>query len=177
MNKTKSGFTIVELLIVIVVIGILAAITIVAYNGIQQRGRDAKRIDDVAKIVKAMRLWGIDTTADFNTSNAGSSGGTVGWFDTVYSPYISVKALLVASGNLSDGVVDPINSKTGNTYAYMVSPCNSSTTEPRKRVVLARLENVPAQTVTQQIGTTCSSGTFSTYFTSYNMNYAQLVEI
>lgn len=30
----KRGFTIVELLIVIVVIGILAAITIVAYNGI-----------------------------------------------------------------------------------------------------------------------------------------------
>lgn len=41
MLKTKSGFTIVELLIVIVVIAILAAITIVAYNGIQQRARDS----------------------------------------------------------------------------------------------------------------------------------------
>lgn len=36
-NSTKSGFTIVELLVVIVVIGILAAITIVAYRGISQR--------------------------------------------------------------------------------------------------------------------------------------------
>ena len=36
-KKTNTGFTIVELLIVIVVIGILAAITIVAYNGIQKR--------------------------------------------------------------------------------------------------------------------------------------------
>lgn len=44
MKKTKSGFTIVELLIVIVVIGILAAITIVAYNGIQQRAQNAQRI-------------------------------------------------------------------------------------------------------------------------------------
>lgn len=35
----KRGFTIVELLIVIVVIGILAAITIVAYSGIQDRAR------------------------------------------------------------------------------------------------------------------------------------------
>ncbi|MCY1358761.1 type II secretion system protein G [compost metagenome] len=37
--KADKGFTIVELLIVIVIIGILAAITIVAYNGIQNRGK------------------------------------------------------------------------------------------------------------------------------------------
>lgn len=36
----KHGFTIVELLIVIVVIAILAAITIIAYNGIQNRAND-----------------------------------------------------------------------------------------------------------------------------------------
>jgi prepilin-type N-terminal cleavage/methylation domain-containing protein len=39
MGKTKSGFTIVELLIVIVVIAILAAITAVAFNGIQSRAK------------------------------------------------------------------------------------------------------------------------------------------
>lgn len=37
--KANKGFTIVELLIVIVVIAILAAITIVAYNGIQNRAK------------------------------------------------------------------------------------------------------------------------------------------
>jgi prepilin-type N-terminal cleavage/methylation domain-containing protein len=40
-TKINKGFTIVELLIVIVIIGILAAITIVAYNGIQNRGKTA----------------------------------------------------------------------------------------------------------------------------------------
>lgn len=45
MNK-KSGFTIVELLIVIVVIGILAAITVVAYNGIQARTLNTVRASE-----------------------------------------------------------------------------------------------------------------------------------
>ena len=52
LRKT-SGFTIVELLIVIVVIGILAAITIVAYNGIQNRANgtaaEALAVDMVKK--------------------------------------------------------------------------------------------------------------------------------
>lgn len=53
--KTKErGFTIVELLIVIVVIAILAAITIVAFSGIQQRSRDSARQADVSNLVKAL---------------------------------------------------------------------------------------------------------------------------
>ena len=42
--QKQTGFTIVELLIVIVVIGILAAITIVAYNGVQQRAHNTARL-------------------------------------------------------------------------------------------------------------------------------------
>lgn len=55
--KTKSGFTIVELLIVIVIIGILAAITIVAYNGIQTRARDNVRKADIANLAKGIELY------------------------------------------------------------------------------------------------------------------------
>lgn len=43
-NVRQSGFTIVELLIVIVVIGILAAISIVAHNGVQARAVDAQQL-------------------------------------------------------------------------------------------------------------------------------------
>jgi prepilin-type N-terminal cleavage/methylation domain-containing protein len=55
--KKQTGFTIVELLIVIVVIGILAAITIVAYNGIQQRARNAQVIAGVDTYYKALRSY------------------------------------------------------------------------------------------------------------------------
>ena len=48
MNSQKqNGFTIVELLIVIVVIGILAAITIVAYNGVQDRAKVSRVAHDL----------------------------------------------------------------------------------------------------------------------------------
>lgn len=56
--KTKqTGFTIVELLIVIVVIGILAAITIVAYTGVQGSARDAERKSDIAAAQKALEMY------------------------------------------------------------------------------------------------------------------------
>ncbi len=46
------GFTIIELLIVIVVIGILAAITIVAYAGIQNRAKTGSNLSMAEMIIK-----------------------------------------------------------------------------------------------------------------------------
>jgi type II secretion system protein G len=53
----QKGFTIVELLIVIVVIGILAAIVIMAYNGIQNRANDASVQTDLKNIGKALENY------------------------------------------------------------------------------------------------------------------------
>lgn len=55
--KASNGFTIVELLIVIVVIAILAAITITTYNGVQQRANNTARITDVRNWQKIFSLY------------------------------------------------------------------------------------------------------------------------
>lgn len=58
--NNKEGFTIVELLIVIVIIGILAAISIVSYNGVAAKARDAQRVQDIQTIAKALELYYVD---------------------------------------------------------------------------------------------------------------------
>lgn len=57
MKKATTGFTIVELLIVIVVIAILAAVTIIAYNGIQNRSKNTATISAVNSYVKLINLY------------------------------------------------------------------------------------------------------------------------
>jgi len=65
----QKGFTIVELLIVIVVIAILAAITVVAYNGIQTRSENAKTVAAVSAWAKAIRMYETDK-GSWPTSNS-----------------------------------------------------------------------------------------------------------
>lgn len=56
-NSTSNGFTIVELLIVIVVIAILAAISIVAYTGVQGSARFSAYRSDIQAINKAILMY------------------------------------------------------------------------------------------------------------------------
>lgn len=55
--KQQTGFTIVELLIVIVVIGILAGITVVAYRGVQNRANDTAIQNDLTKLAQTFELY------------------------------------------------------------------------------------------------------------------------
>ncbi|HEX5798078.1 MAG TPA: type II secretion system protein [Candidatus Saccharimonadales bacterium] len=73
LKRKESGFTLVELLIVIVVIGILAAIVITTFTGVQKKGRDAERKSDVKSIASHMEIYFSEnsrypTLTDLNTA-------------------------------------------------------------------------------------------------------------
>ncbi len=74
IKSHRSGFTIVELLVVIVVIGILAAITIVSYTGISQRATISSLqsdLDNVSKLLKLSQVTNSSYPADLSTINGG----------------------------------------------------------------------------------------------------------
>lgn len=74
--STARGFTIVELLIVIVIIAILAAITVVAYNGIQNRAADSSVQSDLRNLANRMHVKSIEDDSVYpNTELALSQSG------------------------------------------------------------------------------------------------------
>ena len=116
MKKTiNRGFTIVELLVVIVVIGILAAITMVSYSGISSKASTTAAKSNAASVKQVIETFYAD-----NGTNAGN--GT--WPATAtavntYSSGATALAKLPASITLSAGTValNATNGKTTITYS------------------------------------------------------------
>lgn len=70
----QRAFTIVELLIVIVVIGILAAITIVAFNGVQDRAKTTALVSDLTSASKQLKIDQV-TSGGYPATVAAANGG------------------------------------------------------------------------------------------------------
>ncbi len=82
--RKQSGFTIVELLIVIVIIAILAAITIVAYNGIQDRAKATSVQSAASQAAKRVMQFYIERADTYPANQAAfdalvSSGGSASY--------------------------------------------------------------------------------------------------
>ena len=171
MRKTMSGFTLVELLIVIVVIGILASITIVSYNGAQKRARDSKRIDDVAQIGRGLQLWA-GSDKSLTTFSGGTGGQGYGWFENNYGgANIAIKQVLLNTKLATSGIHDP--RFVNMSQDYVIALC--TTASDNRRVVMAKLEQAPSKTVALQITqASCTSGSYSSWVTTNGMNYAKV---
>jgi len=96
MWAKQKGFTIVELLVVIVVIAILATITVVAYSGITTRAKNNARLSDVETITKALELYYSDKGFYPNGTNysPGSTAINSSWSTTTDGSWSNLEAAL-----------------------------------------------------------------------------------
>jgi general secretion pathway protein G len=92
-SHRTQGFTIVELLIVIVVIAILAAISIVAYNGIQDRARESLMKSELSTASKKLELYAIDEGKLPNTT------GSQDAVDMTFSFPVGIPNVLLCGSN------------------------------------------------------------------------------
>lgn len=131
LNKQSKGFTIVELLIVIVVIGILAGLVITTYNGIQQKARNTERTTDLKTFQSQLEAYNANNGRYPTTTDLGTTGANnVTWIGT------NLKGM--DKETLSDPKASPhdfslLNTGTGtaNKYTYVPSPsgCDNSATD------------------------------------------------
>lgn len=125
MNKHK-GFTIVELIVVIVVIAILAAITLVAYTMLQGRAHDTQRVQDITNLQKAIEIY---STQNGQLPAKGTTGNN--WANSRDNPTDFITGISGEGTSLSALLVDPIN--TGNYYyRYYVYSAGTSGCESIK---------------------------------------------
>lgn len=119
LKKRNQGFTIVELLIVIVVIGILALLVITTYSGIQQKARNSKRSSDVKSL--QTQLEAFYSQNGFYPSRTDMNNDT--WLTTNMKS-LDKNALIDPSNAAQSN--DFVTAPVAKTYAYDV--LNSSST-------------------------------------------------
>lgn len=147
-----QAFTIVELLIVIVVIGILAAITIVAYNGVQQRARDAERQQDISTIQKLVEMYYVDHGAFPPTTDMQSPTWRAANLATKdQGPFINP-----SDPNSTNSVLAPGSTVTIKQYSYYSNKsdgtlCTSGDTDCTQYHMAWRLESDPSVVQTKNV--------------------------
>lgn len=114
----KRGFTLIELMIAVAIIGILTAVATVSYSSVRLRARDAQRINDLNQIKVVLSLYyGAQTPPQFPTLNTKTTidGSTDALSTTLQPNYIRQMP------------VDPVNAGT-SVYKYQSSNSSKSFT-------------------------------------------------
>jgi general secretion pathway protein G len=140
-TRNQKGFTIVELLIVIVVIGILAALVITTFTGIQKKARDTERQTDIKALHGQLEAYFAQngkypTLANMNDR---ASGGFLATNMKGLDKEATKDPKSTASG---DAQYNLAGAAAANVYSYAVTPtdCNNTTTECTGYKLTATLE-------------------------------------
>ena len=173
LKLKQQAFTIVELLIVIVVIAILAAISIVAYNGIQNRARTSSVTSALSQAVKKIKVWQVD-----NPSTTPSSLATVGvTSDDVtyqYSPGTNGSYCITATnGNISYKITENSAATSGGCAGHGQGGQSAITNilpNPSAETNQTYIANASGSTVTREINSSATNGSYAVKVVTNGVN-------
>jgi len=87
--KSKLGFTLIELMVVMAIIGMLASIVLTLVSGAQRDAKDKRRIADLQQLQKALELYYVDhQTFPKESEGANGSIGANPTFLSLLGPYL-----------------------------------------------------------------------------------------
>lgn len=122
-NVMKKGFTLVELLVVVAIIGLMAGIATVSVNSVRSKGRDAKRVADIKQIQNALELHYSDVgdypDAPANNSTLGTTTAGANNAQVLSSSGWEAALTAGATAYMTGVPRDPMNSGL-YTYTYTV---------------------------------------------------------
>ena len=125
-SKQHKGFTLVELLIVIVIIGILAAISLVTYNGITGKANDSAVQQDLTNIAKKLEMYYAEqgeypsTTAQLTTLALSASKSSYGSHYIYNNKEFNLLYCRPSSGEINMYAL-VASSESGNMFQYTAS--------------------------------------------------------
>ena len=116
--KDESGFTLIEILIVIVIIGILAAIALAMFTTQKDKGHDADAKSNAAGLAAAMKSCYVET-ADYNDCDGAGAGDKLGVTGLPMGPGTGEVSVNVS--NASSFVITAISKAANGGHKFMVS--------------------------------------------------------
>lgn len=115
MKRTShGGFTIVELLIVVVVIAILAAITVVSYNGITNQATDTTVKNDMRQFAQKIELFKVSDSTELYPKGSQLTGLGISFTKSAYDTSINNLIYCIATDSRSWALVGV--AKTGKLW-------------------------------------------------------------
>lgn len=181
--RRRLGFTLIEILVVLAILGILVSISSLVWGSIASRGRDNTRKTDIARLKNTLEQYATDNRAypTYDTSRGQGRVYAASWQldgnSLICTHNASINERLTPN-YVTEIPQDPRNKFTFTAcdqkqdqhglYLYITSPASSSgplaTSSANGYALLATLENEVDQTLDNQNPIRTSVGKFSYYY-------------